>query len=142
MTVELNELLFAVHFISADPDHASEAFLSLETGKIHIRSEYMDFEGVEELPDDLDDPARYISLPDKYDLNLGTSLVWSFVDEYSRSDYDRVRAMFRKRGAYAKFKDWADRKDLLETWHRFEEEATKKAVREWCEENDLHLIEK
>ncbi|WP_404360931.1 UPF0158 family protein [Methylotuvimicrobium sp. KM1] len=116
--------------------------MSLETGKIHTRSQYMNFEGEEELPDDLYDPVRYISLPDKHDLNLGTSLVWSFVDEYSPSDYDRVRAMFRKRGAYAKFKDWADCNDLLETWYRFEEEATKKAAREWCEENDLHLVEK
>ena len=138
MTTKINDIIDAIHFISSDPALESEAFLSLCSGEIHYRSPYT--EDFETVPDDIDDKTKYLSLPHKNDLDLGIALVFEFVAERCPSAEDEVRAMFRKRGAYSRFKDWAERHDLLNDWFRFEEEQTFKAVAEWCSENEVHFL--
>ncbi|MGD7034766.1 UPF0158 family protein [Methylotuvimicrobium buryatense] len=140
MTVKIVEIIEAIEFISADPSLDSEAFLSRETGKIHIRPGDFDFDDAEDLPEDLDDPDRYIGLPHKHDLDLGNSLVRSFVAEFCPAESEKVRDMFRKRGAYSRFKNWAESKNLLDDWYRFENESAEAAIREWCEDNDIKLM--
>ena len=135
MATKLSDIINAIDYISADPGRESEAFLSLYSGEIHYRSPYT--EDFETVPDDIDDETKYLSLPHKNQLELGVALVLDFVAEYFPTAEDEVRAMFRKRGAYSRFKDWADRNDLLDKWHRFEEEATFKAVAQWCRDNDV-----
>lgn len=117
MAAKLSDIIDAIEFISADPALESEAFLSLNSGEIFIRSP--DFEEeLENCPDDLDDSA-----------------------EYRPSASDDVYAMFRRPGAYARFKDWAEREGLLDEWHRYEDESKTAAVREWCNENDIEFSE-
>ena len=50
-----------------------------------------------------------------------------------------MRGLFRQRGAYARFKDLIERKDLLEAWYRYEAKATERALREWALNNGLPL---
>ena len=138
MSTKIDDIIDAIHFISSDPALESEAFLSLSSGKIHYRSPYTeDFESV---PDDIDDETKYLPLPYKNDLDLGIALVFEFVYERCPSAQDKVRAMFRKRGAYSRFKDWAERNDLLDDWYRFEEESTFEAVAQWCRDNDISFL--
>ncbi|WP_353839486.1 hypothetical protein [Mesorhizobium sp.] len=75
----------------------------METGKIYCHSEWVD--DVEELPDDLEDSERYIAIPDKRELDLGKPLVLSFARHHLLDDYDKVREIFSRAGAYARFKD-------------------------------------
>jgi hypothetical protein len=140
MAVKLSEIIDGIEFISADPGLESEAFLSLDSGEIFIRSPYYD-EEMANCPDDVDDSAQYLPLPHKHELDLGVRLVKVFVAEYCPSESDKVHDMFRKRGAYARFKDWAERKGLLDDWYRFEEDSKTAAIREWCEENDVEFSE-
>ena len=70
-----------IEFIGADPGGDSEAFLSLATGEVYYRSDYVD---EEPLPDDIGDKSKYIALPHKRELNLGVVMVFKFVD---RMDY-------------------------------------------------------
>jgi hypothetical protein len=49
--------------------------------------------------------------------------------------------MFRRRGAYAGFKRLLARRDVLEQWYDFEEKATVRALREWCELNSIALAD-
>ncbi|WP_235884712.1 hypothetical protein [Bradyrhizobium frederickii] len=92
----------------------------------------------DELPDDIDDREKYLPLPDKRDLGLGKPLALAFVREFLPDDFDDVCHFFRKRGAYPKFKSLLARRGSIERWHAFENEATERALRNWCE---LHSIE-
>ena len=96
----------------------------------------------EELPEDIDTSDRYISVPHKNDLDLGRNLVLRFAAQEMSDSYERVRSIFQRKGAYARFKDLLETKALLESWYRFEAEAHDKALREWCAENGIHIIEK
>ena len=58
-------------------------------------------------------------IPHKNDLDLGQALVFEFAASHLPDEYDRVRDIFRRRGAYGRFKDLLDSKGLLETWYRF-----------------------
>lgn len=115
------------------------AYISLDTGEIHWVSELASVD--EELPDDLDS-GRYIAVPHKNDLDLGRNLAFRFAAQEMADSYDRVRGIFQRKGAYGRFKDLLDTKGLLEKWYRFEAEANDKALREWCAENDIQIIEK
>ena len=53
--------------------------------------------------------------------------------------YDEVRAIFSRKGAYGRYDDWLDRRDLLEKWRAYYNHAVHTALREWCKENALTL---
>ena len=44
-------------------------------------------------------------------------------------------------GAYARFKELLAAEDCLDTWYAFEAESTEKALRSWCTENDIHVVD-
>jgi len=119
-----------------------EAFLCRRTGKIHWRSEMSDLDGIEEeLPDDVEDDEKYVAIPDKRELDLGKPLVLDFAREFLPDDFDDVRYMFSRRGAYQKFRALLIRRHVLERWYDFESKATERALREWCELNSIELAD-
>ena len=56
-------------------------------------------------------------------------------------DYEEVRRIFSRRGAYGKFKGILERRRALERWYAFEAEASERALREWCEVNGVAIVE-
>jgi hypothetical protein len=62
-------------------------------------------------------------------LDLGRELVSSFVRQELPEKWDAVRDMFRKRGAYGRFKDLLHSHGALEKWYEFEASATEQALR-------------
>jgi hypothetical protein len=90
------------------------------------------------MPDDIDD-EKYISIPDKRELDLGKSLVFDFAREFLPDDYDEVRHIFSRRGAYRRFKDLLVRRDALERSYDFSNKAEVATLREWCAENGIDL---
>jgi len=116
----------------------TRAFLCLRTGKVYLHSEFPDFEELnDELPDDIEDDEKYLVIPDKRELGLGKPLVLDFARECLPDDFDEVRYIFDKRGAYRKFRALVVRRNALERWYEFEANATERALRDWCE---LHSI--
>ena len=93
--------------------------------------------GITELGDENADWDHMIEIPHKKELELGQSLVFEFLEVHLPNSYDRVRHMFRRKGAYSHFKEFLLSNDLLETWYRFEHEREQKALRSWCEENQI-----
>ena len=79
-------------------------------------------------------------MPDRRDLELGRRLVLRFIEDTSPGDVDTVSGFFRRRGAYARFKDLLHARGLLERWYDFENRATEQALVEWCEENGIRLV--
>ncbi len=133
--VPLSDLLEGLEFASAGDGGESAAYVCLETGRVFFQSDWTDDE--EELPADLDDPAHYLALPTKRDLDLGRALVMAFIEEASPADAETVHSYFRQRGAYSRYKDLLARRDLLDSWYAFEQTATESALREWCAQNGL-----
>jgi hypothetical protein len=140
MPVSFQEILTAFEFVGSSDLGMNEAILCRRTGKIYWRSE---FSGLDELndepPDDVEDDEKYIAIPDKRELGLGKPLALDFAREFLPNDFDEVRSIFSKRGAYPKFRALLTRRDALERWHAFESKATEQALREWCELNSIEV---
>ena len=118
-----------------------DVFLCRESGKLYWR--YYEFSGLEqyndELPADIEDEEKYIQLPDKKDLDLGVKLVMDVARQVLPQDADDISDMFRKRGAYSRFKQLLLRRGVLEQWYDFDQKATEVALRQWCEDNLVEL---
>ena len=91
------------------------------------------------LPDDIDDATIYVSVPHKNDLNLGKRLVFGFVSEFLPDDFDQVSNIFRRKGAYSRFKQLLDRRGRLDDWYSVENEREKRVLLEWCKDNDIKI---
>ena len=120
-------------------DPGSEAWVSLETGHVYIRSDLVG--ELEPLPDDLGEAGHYIPVPGQRTLDLGQALVIDFVRRHMPSDEDAVRQIFRRAGAYGRFSALVDKRGLRDRWHAFREQRTLDAMRAWCEEHGLTLAE-
>ena|SRR5580704_16545483 len=84
---------------------------------------------------------KYISIPDKRELNLGKPLALDFAREFLADDYDEVRQIFSRRGAYRRYKELLVRRGALERWYDFSNKSEETALREWCAENGIELSE-
>ncbi len=138
MSIKFEEIVSGFDYVSVGQMDENQAFLNKETGQVVWHTETGD--NFEELPDDIED-EKYIQLPHKNDLNLGRSLVFEFASEFLPNDYEKIKSIFRSSGAYFRYKELLDSKDMLDKWHEFEAQAEDQALREWCEENEIKLVE-
>ena len=141
MPVNFQEILTAFEFVDMSGGlGAFEAVLCRRTGKIYSRSEFPDWQELnDEMPDDVEDDEKYIAIPDKRELGLGKPLALDFAREFLPNDFDEVRYMFNKRGGYKKFRALLIRRNVLDSWYDFESKTTEKALREWCELNEIEV---
>ena len=137
VAIKYPDLRDAFDFVSFGAPFESNAFLCVDTGVIYCTSNTGELD--EEVPDDLETSDRYIAIPHKNDLNLGRDLALSFADQELPDDRATVAGFFRRKGAYSRFKQWLESRDILEAWYAFESQATEAALRRWCEDNDIQL---
>jgi hypothetical protein len=140
VTVKYDDLSTAFDFVSFAGPMEHRAYVSLDTGAIYWISETNPIEE-DERPDDLETSDRYIVIPHKNELDLGNSLALRFVGERLPDRYADVVTFFRRRGAYARFKELLASEGCLEEWYAFEAESTERALREGCKANEIHLAE-
>jgi hypothetical protein len=143
MPVSFRELLDTFELISATSGVAEyQAIMCRQTGKIYCHSDFPDFEPFnDELPDDFENEEKYIALPDRRELDLGKPLMLDFAREFLPDDFDEVRRIFGKRGAYQNFKRLLARRNVVDQWYKFEAEATERALRDWCEVNGIAVTD-
>ncbi|MEH2530059.1 hypothetical protein V1277_003566 [Bradyrhizobium sp. AZCC 1588] len=137
MLIDWNELELAVEFVSSGPMGIHEAVLCRKTGKFLWHTEL--FDDADDWPEDADDEEKYLSIPHKKELDLGKALVFEFARQFLPEQYDEIRRMFSKRGAYERFKGLLQRRKALDRWFEFENRATETALREWCDANGLTI---
>lgn len=137
MKFELEKILEGIELGSFGEIGESQTFLNKETGEIIYYSE--EFSDLEELPDDIDDDQKYIELPHKKELDLGKRLALRFASSQIPDDYETIEDIFRKRGAFSRFKDFLDDKGILESWYEYEQQALREAVIDWCESVDIEI---
>jgi hypothetical protein len=139
MPVSWKDIQEAFEFVSAGLAGEHQAFLCVQSGKVYWHSEFLD--DLDELPEDIDAPGKYVEIPDKRALNLGKPLVLEFASRFLPNDFDEVRRIFSKKGAYGRFHALLDRRGAREKWYDFEAKAGEEALRAWCEINSIELSE-
>ena len=137
MPVSLNDLREAFEFVCAGGGGEHQAFLCKQSGKLYCHSELCD--DLDILPDDIDDSEKFLPIPDKRELDLEKPLALDFARQFLPGDFDNVRQIFSRKGAYARFKDLLDRRGMLDQWYAFEAEAEESALKMWCELNSIEV---
>lgn len=126
------------------------AYICRTTGKIiyqspdhmdgdHWSDEDQDDDDSDEArPDvDYDDDTRYCMVPNKDSLDLGSRLVRQFAEECMPDHWHEVSDIFRRRGAYRRFKDLLADLGKLDEWYKYEQAATESALLAWAEEEGI-----
>ncbi|KMZ11537.1 hypothetical protein BHUM_05641c [Candidatus Burkholderia humilis] len=140
VAIKFDDLSSAFDFVSSAASMEHQAYVSLDTGKIYWISNAIDTID-KEIPNDLEDPDRYLVIPHKNELDLRRSLALRFAAQQLPARYDQVEGFFQRRGAYARFKDLLEREGALELWYAFEAESVEKALKQWCAENGLEILD-
>jgi hypothetical protein len=135
MAIDYSNLEMAFEFVSSGYECEHLAYLDRLSGEIYYDSD----ESEDVMPDDLFTNDKYVEIPSTKEFGLGKPLAIEFAQNYLSSDLDRVYTFFRSRGAYANFKALLEKRDLLETWYTFEQAALKKAILEWCDDNEISI---
>jgi hypothetical protein len=139
LSVSFTEIRNAFEFVSSGSTSQHHAYIDKDTGAIYWTSSVLTLE--EEVPDDLETSSNYIQVPHKNALKLGQSFALSFIDQELPHEYNFVASLFRKRGAYRRFKDMLQYSGLLEKWYAFEAQASDDALIAWCQENGMNLTD-
>ena len=124
----------AFSYVSGGAQGERQAVINRTTGETFY---YSLTANIDELPDDIDENEDYIDIPHKNALDLGRELVMEFVQDRCSEQIQRVIAIFSRRGAYGRYKDFLREKNLLEEWYAFENERTREALVAWCQEQGL-----
>ena len=141
-TVKYMDFELAVDFASAGMSFAGDcwACLYIKTGEFYYLGDGLENDIDQEILDEIEfNPDAYIRIPDRKEFDLGTPLIFRFTDEYMLGDYEQVRQIFRRRGAYAKYKNLLDKRGLLDTWYDYENTAFKAALLEWAEAKGIQV---
>jgi len=137
--VKWSDLEMAFEFVDSDTFSDNSAYVSRSTGKTFWEGDAV--VDLEELPPDVDSNPDYVAVPGKRDLNLGNRLVMDFARREMPENIEDIRDIFKRRGAYRRFKDFLQDHDRLNDWYAYEEQRTRKALLEWCVENDIEVEE-
>lgn len=135
MAINYSDLELAFEFVSSGYEFEHSAYFDKETGVIYYDSDASE----DELPEDLFENEKYIAIPSKRDFGLGKPLAIEYAQYNLPDELDLVCSFFRSKGAYSNFKSLLENKDQLDNWYSFEQEAMKKAILEWCAENEISI---
>ena len=138
MAVSFSDLQLALEFVSSGGRGENEAYLDRQSGRIYWHSEFGD--NAAELPEDIDD-EKYISIPDNRGLDLGKPLVLDFARQFLPDDYNEVRHVFSRRGAYRRYTELLVRRGALEWLYDFSNKSEETALRKWCAKNGIETSE-
>jgi hypothetical protein len=127
--IDYDTLEQALHWTSTYGDD-QRALVSRTTGEVFFAGIY----GAEgDLPADVGDAALYVAVPHRHDLELGRPLVRRFCAEQLPPPLaGQAEGLFRRAGAYSRFKELLHRHGRLDAWFAYEAEATERALRDWC----------
>ena len=135
--VAFDELLEAFEFVGSAHPMENSAYLCLDTGRFYWTSELAAVD--EDVPGDLETSERYIAIPHRKDLDLGKSLALRFVAQALPGGYEVAAGIFRRKGAYGRFKRLLESAGALDKWYRFEAECADRALRDSCERNGVRI---
>jgi hypothetical protein len=134
--IKLSDIEFAFDYVSSMPMACNSAVLCKNSGDFFYSSDYDD---EDEIPEDVYDREDCVWIPHKNELDLGRNLVFEFAEQHLPDDIEHVRQIFRKKGAYARYKDYLDSKGFLKKWYDYENKRQTETITQWCKENKIIL---
>ena len=132
---EYSDIESAIEYVSSAPRYTNRAVYEKRTARFLYAS---DMSGESEIPQDID-WDHCIEIPHKHELDLGQNLVFRFIVQTLPNEEDAVRRIFKRPGAYGRFKEFLDHRKLLQQWYDFEATATRKAIERWCKDNGMEI---
>ena len=130
-----NDIEMAFDYVSSSPYGTNRVVYDKTADRLLYASELSD---ESEIPDDID-PDQCIEVPHQHDLDLGRDLVFRFIAQTLPEDEATVRRIFARPGAYARFKELLERRQRLQQWSDFEAAALRKAIEQWCQDNQVNI---
>jgi len=130
------DIELAVDFVSAGRGFGNEAYIDIESGRVYLIGDLMEDENI---PTDIDDADKYLSIPSKSELGLGKRLAIQFTSCNLPSELDNVYSIFSRKGAYSRFKALLESVEKLDSWHEFEEMKTREVILEWCSDHGIDI---
>lgn len=137
--MKLGDLELAFEMVSGSPGFQVLAYVHKGTHVIVYDDE--EESGVECPVSDIEFDPDYLSIPTRRDLDLGQPLVWEFVEREAPGLRDKISWIFRRKGAYPRYKAFLRECGLLDKWHAFESTRTREGLLEWCRENGIEVTE-
>lgn len=134
----LSEIEDAFLFVAMSSYGDHTAYISKKTGEIYYSSASGDYD---DLPDDDDELADCVEIPHKNDLDLGKDLVFQFVSEHIPAAIARIEKIFSKKGAYSRYKAFLEQEDLLGQWYEYENRRQSEALKQWCKDNNIDIVD-
>lgn len=132
MKVKLQDVLMALE--DADNDEIRYSY-SVNKEKIVYFSDWLENE------EEYDEDDDYIDLPDSYHINeyqMMENFVYSLPKGKNQTIlYNAIQG----RGAFRRFKDKLYEIGMTKTWFDYRDRQYKEIALEWCEENDIEVIE-
>jgi hypothetical protein len=136
--INLGDLVDACEFVSAASFDEHQAYICQQTGRIILVADGVDIAADISFSDD-PETGLYLAVPHRRDLDLGKRLALSFVAEELPGAFDEARDIFRRKGAYGRFKHLLRETGTLDRWYTFEAQATEAALAAWCDEVGVTL---
>lgn len=139
-TVKLELVMEAIEMA----DDNSTAFYDLKKQELiwHIEGVgYQMDEDDEEIEEMIEEGwrTRFFGLPTKFDINEYHFMEDFIYDEIPEGGVrDQFESAIRGRGAFRRFRQLAERLDMLDDWYKYKEKEQRKLAIEWCEENGFN----
>jgi len=138
--IKYDDLEMAYSFASSGYMIDSQAYICRKTGQVFYTSDD-DWDDIQ-VPENLDDETRYAQVPDQAQLNLGKHLVLQFTGQQLPDEYETVERIFRRRGAYGRFKEFLYGRGKLDDWYKFENAAIENELVKWANEEGFTVADK
>jgi hypothetical protein len=141
-SISLAELEDAVQYMAHFS--GSVILLDLSTGNCVYDTKDTDTSQMLNIPDPVTGETsrqRYIPVPDKYQLNIGRSLVLSFCREHFADDYHEIFHRFKHANAYKWWRIFLDKHGAIQIWQEYRNRRTKEALIKWCDEQQIEYFD-
>ena len=132
------DILMAFEHANGGRPGENTALLRKDLGQIFYSANFGRISDITDKDRAADDAVH---LPTKKDLDIDQTLAFDFVREYLPGHIDKAAAIFSEPLAYRKFKGWLKGKALHRKWFEYEAAAREKALRAWCAENGIELLD-
>ncbi|HEM4423839.1 UPF0158 family protein [Streptococcus suis] len=140
MAVWFQDVVDALQMLSQGDRYYYDSYLD---ELVYLSVEETGLESREGLEEEIEEDVtgRFVRLPTYYDFNP-----YAFMERYvyhlPEGDLsDRLSRAIRGRGAFRRFKNELERCDRLEEWYAFETQCYKELVLDWCQENEIAIVE-
>ncbi|HEM5056818.1 TPA: hypothetical protein U1251_002101 [Streptococcus suis] len=139
MTVWFQDVVDSLQMISQGDRYYYDSYLD---ELVYLSVEETGLESHEGLEEEIEEDVtgRFVRLPTYYDFNP-----YAFMERYvyylpDGDLSDRLSRAIQGRGAFRRFKNELERCYRLEEWYAFEAQCYKELVLDWCQENEIAIV--